>query len=90
MSSRTRKFIGGLAMIAFVIVYALAAMALFQARPLQEAGLFVKTILYALIGLGWILPLMPLIRWMEGPRDQIQTGEAFPFRSTRRARRGDS
>ena len=37
MRRRARKFIGGGAMLAFVVLYALVAMALAQSRPLQEA-----------------------------------------------------
>jgi hypothetical protein len=55
-------------MLAFVVVYALVAMVLAQARPTQEAPALVQTLIYAVLGLSWILPLMPLIRWMEGGR----------------------
>ena len=67
MSPRLRKFLGGFIMIAFVLVYALLAMALAEARPLQEAPAFVRSLAYVVLGLAWVLPLMPLIRWMEGP-----------------------
>jgi hypothetical protein len=67
MRMRLRKLIGAVAMIAFVMVYALCAMALAQARPLQESSPPVQIFFYAIIGLAWILPLMPLIRWMQRP-----------------------
>ncbi len=67
MRMRTRKFIGVLATTAFVIFYALIAMALAQARPVQEAAPPVQVLIYAIIGLIWVLPLMPLIRWMQKP-----------------------
>ena len=38
MRMRTRKLIGAAAMIGFVVVYSLVAMALAQARPLQGGG----------------------------------------------------
>jgi hypothetical protein len=41
-------------------------MMLAQARPTQEAPVLLQTLIYAVLGLAWILPLMPLIRWMEG------------------------
>jgi hypothetical protein len=66
MGQRSRKFIGAVAMLVFVIVYALIAMMLAQARPTQEAPVLLQTLIYAVLGLAWILPLMPLIRWMEG------------------------
>ena len=69
MPRRTRKFIGAFAMLGFVIVYALAAMALAQARALQEANGVFQAIGYAVLGLAWVFPLMPLIKWMEGGRE---------------------
>ncbi|PNG26719.1 DUF2842 domain-containing protein [Methylocella silvestris] len=67
MRMRTRKFIGAIVMTAFVVLYALIAMALAQARPIQEAAPAVQIICYAALGLAWVLPLMPLIRWMQKP-----------------------
>lgn len=67
MRMRTRKAIGAVAMTVFVVVYALVAMALAQARPLQQAPPAAQIICYALLGLFWVVPLMPLIRWMQKP-----------------------
>lgn len=65
---RQRKLIGAVILLGFVIVYALVAMALAQARPVQEASKLGQGIFYAMLGIGWILPILPLIRWMErGP-----------------------
>ena len=64
MTRRTRKFIGTLAMIVFVIAYALVVMAL--AQPiLKDAGPWTQLAFYATAGLAWVLPIMPLIAWME-------------------------
>ncbi len=52
-------------MIVFVLVYALIAMALADSRPMQEAPALVQTLLYVVLGLAWVPPLMPVIRWME-------------------------
>jgi predicted membrane channel-forming protein YqfA (hemolysin III family) len=65
MSPRFRKLVGGFVMIAFVLVYALVAMALADSRPVHEAPALLQTGLYVVLGLAWVLPLMPLIRWME-------------------------
>ncbi|VFU10034.1 conserved hypothetical protein [Methylocella tundrae] len=67
MRMRTRKFIGALVMTGFVVVYALIAMALAQARPVQEAPPALQIVFYAVLGMAWVLPLMPLIRWMQKP-----------------------
>ena len=67
MGRRTRKFIGAGAMLAFVLFYALCAMVLSESRPVREAPGAIQAIYYAIVGLAWILPLMPLIAWMERP-----------------------
>ena len=64
MSIRIRKLIGALFMVVYVISYALIAMALAQSRPVQEASAWLQPILYALLGLIWVVPLLPLISWM--------------------------
>lgn len=65
MPRRIRALIGAFAMVGFVAVYSLIAMTLAQAPALQTASGGVQGVVYAVLGLAWILPLMPLIRWME-------------------------
>lgn len=67
MRQRSRKFVGAIVIILFVVVYALVAMALAQARLVQDANGLVQGLVYVLLGTIWILPLMPLISWMERP-----------------------
>jgi hypothetical protein len=67
LSKRQRKFLGGVAMLVFVVFYALIAMALAQSRPIQEASGLIQSVSYAILGLAWTLPLLPLIKWMERP-----------------------
>ncbi len=67
MRKRERKFIGAVLMLAFVIAYALIAMALAQAKFVQRAPGALQAVYYAILGMAWILPMMPLIKWMEGP-----------------------
>ncbi|WP_186421073.1 DUF2842 domain-containing protein [Bosea sp. CS1GBMeth4] len=64
MRQTYRKLVGTVVMIVFVCVYALVAMALAQGR-ITEASKLVQTIAYVALGLVWILPLLPLIKWME-------------------------
>lgn len=64
MRQTHRKLIGTVVMIVFVCVYALVAMALAQGR-ITEASKPVQTIAYVVLGLIWVLPLLPLIKWME-------------------------
>ena len=67
MRQRARKFVGAVVIISYVIVYALVAMALAQARLVQEAQGLVQGLVYVVLGMIWILPLMPMIAWMERP-----------------------
>jgi predicted membrane channel-forming protein YqfA (hemolysin III family) len=64
MRQTHRKLVGTVVIIVFVCVYALVAMALAQGR-ITEAPKPVQTIAYIVLGLAWVLPLLPLIRWME-------------------------
>ena len=66
MRRRTRKFFGAVFILVFVIIYALVTMALAQGR-LQDADKIWQNLYYVFAGLGWILPLMPVIKWMEKP-----------------------
>ena len=42
-------------------------MVLAEAKPVHDAPGAVQAVFYAIVGLAWILPLMPLITWMERP-----------------------
>ena len=64
MPIRLRKLIGAVALLALVIVWALLAMALAQTVLSSVSGLL-AAIYYLVAGLGWVLPAMPLIRWMS-------------------------
>ena len=64
MTLRIRKLIGTFALLALVIVWALIAMAIAQFPPIF-GNPWVAFGYYAVAGLGWVLPAMPLIRWMS-------------------------
>ena len=65
MSVRTRKLVGTFALIALVLIWALLAMVVAQ-FPMIKASSLGETIYYVVAGLGWVLPAMPLIKWMVG------------------------
>ena len=69
MSLRTRKFVGTIALLVLVSVWALLAMALAQSVLTDINGL-VAAIFYVVAGLGWVLPAMPLISWMAKPESK--------------------
>jgi len=66
MLIRQRKLIGAIALVVLVIVWSLVAMALAQTVLTSISG-FAATIYYVVAGLGWVLPAMPLIKWMSKP-----------------------
>ena len=66
MNIRTRKLIGTFGLLTLVIVWALLAMAFAQVLVIHSNG-FVKFAYYSVVGIGWVLPAMPLISWMSRP-----------------------
>jgi hypothetical protein len=64
MPIRLRKLVGAVALITLVIVWALVAMALAQTMLTSVSG-WAAAIYYVVAGLGWVLPAMPLVRWMS-------------------------
>jgi hypothetical protein len=66
MPIRLRKFLGTILLLILVIVWSLLAMALAQSPLVSQSGL-TEFIYYAVAGLGWVLPAMPLISWMARP-----------------------
>ena len=71
MPIRLRKFIGAIVLLVLVTVWALLAMAVAQFPAIKDNGV-IEVLYYVVAGLGWVLPAMPLIRWMlrpDRPRD---------------------
>lgn len=61
MPARVRKLIGGLAIMVFLGVYVAVATTLFEFLPDNRA---IQLIYFAVVGMAWGLPLMPLMSWM--------------------------
>jgi hypothetical protein len=66
MTIRTRKFIGAIVLLAFVAVYALAAMMVAVVLQVNGSKL-AELIYYPVAGLLWVLPAMWLVKWMQRP-----------------------
>jgi Protein of unknown function (DUF2842) len=66
MTIRVRKFIGTILLLALVAVWSLLAMALAQFL-LASANGWIAALYYVVVGLGWVLPAMPLVSWMSRP-----------------------
>ncbi len=66
MPIRLRKFLGAIALIVLVTVWALLAMALAQAPAIHDSAIL-SVAYYVIAGIGWVLPAMPIVAWMARP-----------------------
>jgi hypothetical protein len=64
MSTRTKKLIGVVVILVWLIVYALLAMKA-AIEILPTANWFVELLYYAVVGLAWIIPIGLLLPWMH-------------------------
>ena len=62
-----RKLIGTVALVAFILVYALMAMTIAAAK-LPGASGWVQLAYFAVAGLIWVIPAAAIISWMSKPR----------------------
>ena len=61
MSPRLRKFIGMIAILVFLAIYLLVAMAVGLRLPDHW---WARLLYYSVVGILWGVPLFPVIRWM--------------------------
>ena len=74
MPRTIRSLIGTILMVLFVLLYAVIVMLLsplilksaFDALP-DLAFKIVQAAYYLVAGIGWVFPLLPLIKWMNRP-----------------------
>ena len=66
MKPTLRKPAGVLGMVAGLAVYAVLIASL--ADPIGRLPVLVQAVLYLMLGIIWILPLRPLLLWMETGR----------------------
>jgi hypothetical protein len=66
MRIRSRKFLGTIALLVLVTVWSLLGMTVAQTPWLAASG-FLQAIFYAVAGIGWVLPAMPIVSWMSRP-----------------------
>lgn len=66
MPMRVRKLIGLFVLLGWIAVYALFVMGL-AVRILPHAHWAMELAFYAVAGVAWIVPMMPLIAWMSRP-----------------------
>ncbi|HEY0329513.1 MAG TPA: DUF2842 domain-containing protein [Rhodopseudomonas sp.] len=66
MKIRTRKFLGTICLLVLAIVWSLFGMALAQ-LPVIENSKWLQGAFYVVVGMGWVLPAMPIVSWMSRP-----------------------
>jgi len=62
MGVRTRKFIGAFLLVAFVCAYAVGVVMVGEHLPDLA---WVKGVYFAVAGLAWGAPILPLLSWMS-------------------------
>jgi len=65
MNARLRKLIGGFGLMVFIFGYIWAVTAIAEHLPDQTP---VKLVYFAITGMAWGLPVLPLISWMNRGR----------------------
>jgi hypothetical protein len=68
MSPSWRKPAGAFAIIALIIGWSVAVVSL--SGEIGRLPTIVQAIVYLVAGIVWILPLRPLLVWMEGANDR--------------------
>lgn len=62
MNPRIKKLIGGAGLMVYLAAYVWAATAIFERLPQNVA---IQLVFVAVAGIGWGLPLRPLLNWMN-------------------------
>src|SRR5918993_11707 len=71
MPIRTRNLIGAVLLLVLLVVWVLLGL-VFAQNPLMAENRLLAAMYYVVVGLGWVLPAMPIIRWMVRP-DRAET-----------------
>jgi len=67
MRQRQRKLLGTVALLVFITIYALLALAVAVVLQVREANQFVEFLYYVIAGLIWVVPAGAIISWMQRP-----------------------
>jgi Protein of unknown function (DUF2842) len=73
MTIRTRKFFGALALLLLASVWSLMGMVAAQIPAIANSGLL-QAVFYVVVGIGWVLPAMPIVSWMSRPDVKTKKG----------------
>jgi hypothetical protein len=69
MTRNARQLIGAIAALAFVALYIVVAVAVADLLPDNRA---VQLIYFVIVGIGWGVPLVPLLSWMENGKFEFR------------------
>lgn len=67
MKQRQRKLAGTVALLIFLTLYALAALAVAVVLHVNDGGKLVELLYYIVAGLLWVVPAGAIISWMQRP-----------------------
>ena len=73
MTIRTRKFIGAVALLLLAFAWSMMGMVLAQFPLIANSG-WLQAVYYVVVGIGWVLPAMPIVSWMLRPDPERQEG----------------
>ena len=71
MTIRTRKLIGAVALLLLAFALSLMGMVLAQFPLIANSG-WMQAVYYVVVGMGWVLPAMPIVSWMLRPDSERQ------------------
>lgn len=75
MHIRTRKLLGAIALLLLAFVWSMLGMAIAQFPVIAASGMM-QWIYYLVVGMGWVLPAMPIVSWMLRPDARVANPEA--------------
>ena len=73
MTIRTRKFLGAIALLILAFAWSMMGMVVAQFPVIADSGML-QWVYYIVVGMGWVLPAMPIVSWMLRP--DAHQGEA--------------
>jgi hypothetical protein len=66
MTIRTRKLFGAIALLVLAFAWSMMGMVVAQFPVIADSGV-TQWIYYIVVGMGWVLPAMPIVSWMLRP-----------------------
>ncbi|MGJ4946973.1 DUF2842 domain-containing protein [Bradyrhizobium sp. HKCCYLS20291] len=73
MTIRTRKLIGAVALLLLAFAWSMMGMVMAQFPLIANSG-WMQAVYYVVVGMGWVLPAMPIVSWMLRPDPEQQQG----------------